>query len=392
MNPMLNFDLLLPKAAVFVFLSLIAAGVSAVPVPSPPSVAGTAYVLQDFNSGQIIAETNADERIEPASITKIMTAYVVFDAINSGKLSLDDLVSISEKAWRNPEVKGWMKGSRMFVEVGSSVPVSDLLRGLIIQSGNDASVALAEHIAGTEAAFVDIMNAHAQRLGLENTLYQNSTGWPTENHYTSARDIATLSRALIRDFPELYKLYSEKRFTYNNISQANRNALLWRDGSVDGIKTGHTEAAGYCLASSAERDGMRLIAVVMGTSGNSARVKNSQSLLNYGFRFYRTHRLFAAGEVLREARIWKGASEQLPLGLQDDLYVTIPRGEYDNLKPAMELKKSIFAPVDKQQALGEVVVRLNDEVLDTRPLIALEAVEEGNIFRRIADHIAYMLQ
>lgn len=363
-----------------------------VPVPAPPELAASAYILQDFHSGEIIAEKNADMRIEPASITKIMTTYVVFDAIRGGKLSLDDRVLISEKAWRNPEVPGWMQGSRMFADVNTKVQVADLLRGLIIQSGNDASVALAEHIGGTEATFVDIMNAYAEKLGLTNTHYLNSTGWPSEGHYTSARDIATLSRALIRNFPELYQMYSEKKFAYNNISQANRNTLLWKDDSVDGIKTGHTESAGYCLAASAERDGMRLLAVVMGTADEDARIKYTQSLLNYGFRFFDTARLFAANEALKDVRVWKGGVESVKVGLAEDLYVTIPRGEYDNLKSAMNIKRDVFAPVAAHDVIGQLVVELNGETLREEPLVALEAVERGNIFQRLIDHVVHMLQ
>lgn len=363
-----------------------------VPVPAPPELAASAYILQDFYSGEIIAEKNADMRVEPASITKIMTAYVVFDAIRSGRLSLDDQALISEKAWRNPEFPGWSQGSRMFADVNTKVRIADLLRGLIIQSGNDASVALAEHIGGTEAAFVDIMNAYAERLGLENTHYRNSTGWPVEGHYTTARDIATLSRALIRDFPELYQLFSEKRFTYNNISQSNRNTLLWKDASVDGVKTGHTQSAGYCLVASAERDGMRLVGAVMGTADDDARIKYAQSLLNYGFSFFETDKLFAANDGLKDVRVWKGGAESVKVGLADDLYVTIPRGEYDNLKSTVNIKRSVFAPVEQHEEVGQLVVELNGETIREAPLITLDAVGRGNIVRRVIDHIVYMFE
>lgn len=362
------------------------------PVPAPPELAASAYILQDFYSGEIIAEKNADMRVEPASITKIMTAYVVFDAIRSGRLSLDDQALISEKAWRNPEFPGWSQGSRMFADVNTKVKIADLLRGLIIQSGNDASVALAEHIGGTEAAFVDIMNAYAERLGLENTHYRNSTGWPVEGHYTTARDIATLSRALIRDFPELYQLFSEKRFTYNNISQSNRNTLLWKDASVDGVKTGHTQSAGYCLVASAERDGMRLVGAVMGTADDDARIKYAQSLLNYGFSFFETDKLFAANDGLKDVRVWKGGAESVKVGLADDLYVTIPRGEYDNLKSTVNIKRSVFAPVEQHEEVGQLVVELNGETIREAPLITLDAVGRGNIVRRVIDHIVYMFE
>lgn len=361
-------------------------------MPAPPELAASAYILQDFHSGEIIAEKNADMRIEPASITKIMTAYVVFDAIRSGKLSLDDKALISEKAWRNPEFPGWFQGSRMFAEVNTKASIADLLRGLIIQSGNDAAVALAEHIGGTEAAFVDIMNAYAKKLGLSNTHYRNSTGWPVEGHYTTARDIATLTRALIGNFPELYKLFSEKRFTYNNISQSNRNTLLWKDDSVDGVKTGHTESAGYCLVSSAEHDGMRLVGVMMGTPDSDARVKYSQSLLNYGFGFFETDKLYAANDGLKDVRVWEGGADSVKVGLAKDLYVTIPRGEYDNLKSTVNIKRSIFAPVAQNEAVGQLVVELNGETIHEAPLIALSAVARGNIFQRVIDHIAYMFE
>lgn len=364
----------------------------AVPVPAPPEMAASAYILQDFHSGEIIAEKNADMRIEPASITKIMTTYVVFDTIRSGRLSLDDKALVSEKAWRNPDVPGWMQGSRMFAEVNTKVSIADLLRGLIIQSGNDASVALAERVGGTEQAFVDIMNAYAEKLGLTNTHYLNSTGWPVEGHYTTARDIVTLSRALVRDFPELYQIFSEKRFTYNNISQSNRNTLLWKDESVDGIKTGHTESAGFCLAASAERNGMRLLAVVMGTEDNDARIKYTQSLLNYGFRFFETAKLFAANEPIKDARVWKGNVESVQVGLASDLYVTIPRGEYNNLKSTMNIRRNIFAPLAQHEVLGQLIVELNGETIREAPLIAFGAVERGNIFQRIIDHVVYMLE
>lgn len=387
---------LYPKLILTVFICFIpglqAAVSGSVPVPAPPALAASAYILQDFHSGEVIAEKNADMRIEPASITKIMTTYVVFDAIRSGKLSLDDKAHISEKAWRNSDVPGWMQGSRMFADVNSKISIADLLRGLIVQSGNDASVALAEHVGGTEAAFVDIMNAYVEKLGLTNTHYLNSTGWPVEGHYTSARDIATLSRALIHDFPELYQMFSEKRFTYNNISQSNRNTLLWKDASVDGIKTGHTESAGYCLAASAERDGMRLLAAVMGTADNDARIKYTQSLLNYGFRFFETARLVAAKDALKDARVWKGATESVKVGLAKDLYVTIPRGEYNNLKSTMNIKRSIFAPVAQHEEVGQLIVELNGETIREQPLIALDAIERGNIFQRVIDHMVHMLE
>ncbi|MFM1892112.1 MAG: D-alanyl-D-alanine carboxypeptidase, partial [Pseudomonadota bacterium] len=276
-----------------------ASAVAAPPVPAPPTVAGTGHLLLDMHSGRVLAESNADARLEPASLTKIMTAYVVFRELQHGNLKLEDQALISEKAWKTP-------GSRMFIEVGKRVSVGDLLNGMVIQSGNDASVALAEHIAGSEDTFAGLMNEHSRRLGMQNTHFVNATGLPHEDHYTTPRDIAKVTIATIREFPELYKLYAVKEFVWNDIKQPNRNLLLWRDDSVDGVKTGHTEAAGYCLVSSAAREGMRLVAVVMGTSSENARAKESLSLLNYGFRFFETHRLYAAGDALVRTRVWKG--------------------------------------------------------------------------------------
>jgi D-alanyl-D-alanine carboxypeptidase (penicillin-binding protein 5/6) len=379
---------LLAAAILFAALSNTAAA----PIPAPPALGARSYILQDFHSGKVLVEHNADERIEPASITKIMTAYVIFNEIESGRLSVEDKAVISVKAWRNPGVEGWINGSRMFAEVNSRVAVEDLLRGLIIQSGNDAAVALAEHIAGSEEAFAQMMNDAATALGLENTHYLNSTGWPVEGHYTSARDIARLSRALIRRFPERYKFYSEKGYTYNGITQANRNSLLWKDDSVDGIKTGYTESAGYCLAASAERDGMRLLSVVMGASGSDTRIKHSQSLLNYGFRFYETHSLFDGGAALQDVRIWKGKEDFLKLGVSDDVFVTIPRGQYRNLKPVLNVRKSIDAPVKQGEEVGRLNVFLNDQLIHDEALIALHTIERGNIFQQLKDQIIYLFQ
>lgn len=364
---------------------LAAAG--AVPVPAPPQPAARAWILLDHHSGRVLAEHDADQPLEPASITKLMTAYLVFEALATGRLRLDEPVTISEKAWRNPEVPGWMDGSRMFVEVGSRVPVEDLLRGMIVQSGNDATLALAEHLAGSEAAFVEWMNRKAAELGLRASHFANSTGWPAPGHHMSARDIALLASALIRDFPQYYHYYSEKRYTYNDIPQANRNTLLWRDPSVDGLKTGHTESAGYCLAASAERDGMRLIAVVMGTAGPRERADAAQRLLDWGFRFYETHRLWAAGEAIRNEPVWGGRAETVPLGLTADLYLTVPRGHAEALKPLLELPERLWAPLEAGQVVGELRVELDGAVLATRPVVALEAVAEAGLLRRWWDRL-----
>ena len=302
----------------FVFAGLQAAPL---PVPKPPSTGARAYILQDFDSGRIIAEKDSDKSIEPASITKLMSAYAVFTELKNGNITLDDKVTISEKAWRTP-------GSRMFIEVGKQVSVEDLLKGVIIQSGNDATVALAEYIAGSEDTFAALMNRHAEELGLTGSHFVNSTGLPDPEHYMSARDIARLAADLIREFPEYYKWYSQKEFTYNDITQYNRNKLLWRDESVDGMKTGHTDSAGYCLVTSAKQEDMRLISVVLGTASENARAEASQALLNYGFRFFETHKLYEGGNQLATSRVWKGATDSVSLGIDKPLYATIPRGQY----------------------------------------------------------------
>lgn len=376
---------LLNLTAVLLTLSLSMAQAAPSLIPSPPRLAASGYILMDYQSGQVLAESKAAERMEPASLTKMMTAYTVFHELKAGHISLDDKVRVSEKAWRMP-------GSRMFIEVGSQVSVEELLKGMIIQSGNDASVALAEFVAGSEDAFVPLMNAHAANLGLTSTHFVNSTGLPDPDHYTTPRDMARLAKALISDFPDHYGWYSEEKYTYNNITQSNRNLLLYRDKSVDGVKTGHTESAGYCLVASAKRDEMRLISVVMGTNSEKARAQESQKLLNYGFRFFETHRLYAADEPLKQMRIWKGASETLPLGLSDELYVTVPRGQYKDLKATLSVDKTIVAPASKGQAFGTVNINLGDEVLAQRPLVALKDVGEGSLWQQVLDHVMLMFQ
>ncbi len=355
------------------------------PIPSPPSVDAGSYVLMDYRTGRTLAEKDADRELDPASITKVMTAYVVFDALADGTISLEDQVTVSERAWR-------MAGSRMFIEVGRQVAVEDLLQGMIIQSGNDASVALAEHVAGSEEAFVDLMNQYADRLGLDSTRYQNATGMPVEDHYTTARDIAVLARALVEDFPEYYHWYSERHFTYNGIRQDNRNLLLWRDDSVDGIKTGHTSSAGYCLLTSAKRDDMRLISVVMDSSDERSRADASQSLLNYGFRFFETHRLYETDETLSEERLWGGEIDKLRVGLKEDLYVTVPRGQYRELEPVMNLPEQLEAPIQAGDELGTVKVSLNGEVLAEAPLYALEDGPRGALWKRLVDRVRLFFQ
>jgi len=353
------------------------------PIPAPPTVRLRLFVV-DFASGKVLAEKNPDAQVEPASITKIMTAYVVYKEIDADRLGMDDIVDISEKAWR-------MGGSRMYLEVNTRVAVHDLLKGLIIQSGNDASVALAEHVAGTEQAFVQLMNQYAKELGMTNTHFVNSTGWPDKQHLTTARDIATLAVAFISEFPEHYMQYSEKEFTYNSIKQYNRNKLLWRDKSVDGMKTGHTESAGYCLVSSALRGDMRIVSVVLGTDSKKARANVSQALLNYGFRFYESHTLYDAGEVLSRPRVWSGEFETLTVGLDKDLAIAIPRGAYDNLDATMDIDKNIEAPVSKGQQVGVVKVSLDGKVLASVPLVALETVNEGNLLQQAKDYFLRLI-
>ena len=367
-------------SVVAILLLVVATANAAVPIPAAPKVAAKNYILVDASSGSVLAETEADKQVEPASITKMMTAYVIYREMEAGRLGMDDMVTISEKAWR-------MGGSRMYVEVDSQVSVHDLMKGLIIQSGNDATVALAEHVAGSERAFVDMMNQYAASLGMTNTLYLNSTGWPEEGHLTTARDIAKLALAMINEFPEHYSWYKEKVYTYNNIKQYNRNKLLWRDDSVDGIKTGHTESAGYCLVASAVRSDMRLISVVLGTDSEKARASVSQSLLNYGFRFFETHMLYSAGEILNRSRVWKGESDKVSLGLLQDLYVTIPRGSYGELEAVVDVDVNIVAPLEKGSQHGAVRVSLADEEMLNAPLVALEPVAEGSIFQIAKDHI-----
>ncbi|NOY62093.1 MAG: D-alanyl-D-alanine carboxypeptidase [Gammaproteobacteria bacterium] len=352
--------------------------------PAVPSIIARAYFIQDHNSGYVIAEKRADERMEPASLTKLMTAYVVFSELESGSIQLSDQVLVSEKAWRMP-------GSRMFIEVNKEVSLENLLKGLIIQSGNDASVALAEHVAGSEDAFAALMNQHAQALGMTGTHFVNSAGLPDKDHYTTARDMARLANALIRQFPDHYQWYSTREFTFNGITQYNRNKLLWRDKSVDGIKTGFTDSAGYCLVTSAQRNGMRLVSVVLGAKSEEGRAQESQKLLNYAFRFFETHRLYSANKTLSSARIWKGEVEQLPLGVSDDLYVTIPRGQYAQLASTINVKPSIVAPAVAGQNYGTLSIKLNGEGVAERPLVALRSVGEGGVLQRLIDEVMLLL-
>jgi D-alanyl-D-alanine carboxypeptidase (penicillin-binding protein 5/6) len=354
-------------------------------IPSTPKIQARGYLLMDFMSDRILAEKEADTRMEPASLTKMLTSYVVAYELAKGSISKEDKVLISNKAWR-------MEGSRMFVEVGKRVSVEELLKGMIIQSGNDATVALAEHVAGSEDAFVSLMNQHAAELGMADSHFMNSTGLPHKDHYTTPRDLARLARALIRDFPEHYKLYAEKSFKYNNIKQYNRNKLLWRNKYVDGVKTGHTEAAGYCLVASMERDGMRLISVVLDTKSEEARAEESQKLLTYGFRFFETRRIYEADTPLTTARIWKGESEELPLGLAEDLYLTIPKGQYKKLDANMSLQSRITAPVKKGETYGTVNISLGDKQYAQRELVALSDVAAGGLISSLIDEIKLLFE
>lgn len=348
------------------------------PIPAVPKFVASSYVLMDFASGTVLAEYNSRERVDPASITKIMTAYVVYKALAEGSVHLDDPVLISEMAWRSI-------GSRMFIEIGDRVSLADLLRGMVIQSGNDASIALAEHIAGTEESFASMMNAEAVRLGLEDSNFINATGLSDTRHYTTAYDMALLSRAMIQEFPQEYKRYAKKEFTFNNIKQYNRNRLLWRDDTVDGIKTGYTKAARYCLATSAARGDMRLISVVMGADSPRSRMVNSQALLNYGFRYYESHKLYQAGEALTEQRVWKGESKLTQLGLNEDLFVAIPRGQFNNLKATTSIKLDMVAPISQGDQFGTVKITFKGEDIVEKPLIALHTNPQGNLSRRLVD-------
>lgn len=385
--PVPSINLRKPKSIFIGLLVLLCNPVFAadLPVPSPPQISASGYLLVDYDSGQVLAENNADNRLEPASLTKIMTAYLVFKELKSGDIKLDDEVLISEKAWRTP-------GSRTFVEVDRKVSVELLLKGLIVQSGNDASVALAEYVAGSESTFAELMNSHAQRLGMHDSHFTNSTGLPDAEHYTTPRDIAKVTAASIREYPNLYKWYAIKSFKYNNIDQRNRNLLLWRDESIDGVKTGHTEAAGYCLVASAKKDGMRIISVVMGTDSENARARDSLSLMNYGFRFFETRKLYSAGESLSNTRVWKGSTESLNLGLAEDLFVTLPRGKFKSLQAKMTIAPGLIAPISRGKNCGQVKVALDTEEIAKAPLIALEGVESGSLWHSLVDAVLLWFQ
>ena len=354
---------------------------STMPAPAPPIIGAKSYLVIDGTTGHELASLNPDAPLAPASLTKIMTTYVVFTALRQGQIHPEDEVTISEHAWRTP-------GSRMFIEVGTRVKIDDLLMGMVVQSGNDASVALAEHIAGTEGVFAQMMNQYAQKLGMLSSHFVNATGLPAEGHVTTARDLATLARALINEFPDYYARHSVKEFTYNDIKQSNRNSLLWRDPSVDGMKTGHTDDAGYCLVSSAKRDGMRIVSVVLGTSSTRARTDGSQALINYGFRFFETRLLYKAGEEITTARIWKSENITSRLGVLEDLYITVPRGSYEKLESTLDIPAIVEAPVSAGQPVAELKISLGADQLLSMPLRALDDNPTGSFWQRTKDSIS----
>jgi D-alanyl-D-alanine carboxypeptidase (penicillin-binding protein 5/6) len=345
-------------------------------VPDAPELNLKSYILIEPNTNTVIAEFNSSSEIEPASMTKIMTSYVVADQIANGLISLEDQVLISEKAWR-------MGGSKMFIEAGKKVSISDLLKGIIIQSGNDASVAISEYAGGTESGFVDLMNAYADSMGMNNTIFQNSTGLPDENHFSSARDLATLTSNFIIKFPNIYSLYKEKQFTFNNIKQLNRNKLLWRDESSDGVKTGHTEAAGYCLVGSAKRGDMRLITVVAGSDTDNNRFLASQRLLEYGFRFFATQKVLNANEEYKKIKIWGGVEQSLGIGVLEDVSITLPRTSFKDLTVNYNYSNNIQAPIYAGQTIGTIEIVSNEEVVFSTELVALKEIKSKGFFGRL---------
>ena len=349
-------------------------------IPSPPVIGAKSYLLIDATTNHTIASLDPDLKLPPASITKLMTAYVVFHALNNDQISLTDLVTVSEKAWR-------AEGSRMFIEVGKKVSVEDLLMGLIVQSGNDASIALAEHIAGTEMLFSDLMNQYAKQLKMTNTYFMNASGLPDENHYSTANDLAILAKAIINEFPKFYELYSTKEYTYNNIKQPNRNSLLWRDPSVDGIKTGSTSEAGYSLVSSAKRNEMRIISVVLGTASSKARIDGSQALLNFGYRFYVTETLLNSNDEFISVKTWKTEKASIALAVESNYITTLPKGSSKRIEYIKDLPEFIEGPIIKGQRIGNLDIQLDGEILKTIPLVALENNPNGSLIKQIQDTI-----
>lgn len=367
-------------ALFFSFLVVSPLWAEAVIIPKPPALNASSYVLMDAASGKVLVEHKANEQLPPASMTKLMTSYLVAQELAMGNINKQDAVPVSIKAWK-------MGGSKMFIREGTTVALEDLVRGMIIQSGNDASIALAEYVSGSEDAFVDVMNQYAKRLGMDNSQFKNATGWPAEGHYSSAMDMALLGKAIIEQHPQYYGLYKEKYFEYNKIRQPNRNKLLWRDPSVDGLKTGHTDEAGYCLAASAEKNGMRLIAVVMGTKSEEARARETQKLLTYGFRYFETHQLYAANESIKTVPVWYAEQEEFDVGLKQDLFITIARGAKEQLVVETLTNEYIEAPFKQGESFGSMTIRLDGEVLAERPLVALTDMPESGFFARIWDAI-----
>jgi D-alanyl-D-alanine carboxypeptidase (penicillin-binding protein 5/6) len=365
------------------FVAAEARAQTAAPPVTPPKLAFKSHYVIDFATDTALVSNAPDLQLPPASLTKLMTAYLVFDALESGRLRLDESAHISEKAWR-------MGGTRMFIEVNSDVVIEDLIRGLLIQSGNDAAVALAEHLSGSVDAFVAEMNAAAKSLGMQNTTFRNPHGLPARGHLSTARDLAILARAIIREFPEYYGLYAEREFVYNGIQQQNRNALLRRDASVDGMKTGYHESAGYCMVVSAERDGMRLIAVVMGADTARLRNDGGQKLLDYGFANFETRKVYTAGQELESARVFGGDSEVAPLGIAQDVYVTIPRGAAEQLAASMDVIAQLSAPLARGTTVGEVKVSFAGEQLATSPVIVLANVLDGGVWARMRDELSFL--
>ncbi|MDA0759473.1 MAG: D-alanyl-D-alanine carboxypeptidase [Proteobacteria bacterium] len=353
-------------------------------VPQAPKLDLSSYILLEASTNTVLAEFNSDNQIAPASMTKVMSGYVIADQIASGAISLDDQVLISEKAWKTG-------GSKMFIEAGKRISVKDLLSGIIIQSGNDATIAMAEYVAGSEEGFVDFMNAYAAELGLSNSLFQNSTGLSDPNHFTSAKDLANLTKALINKFPDHYATYREKEFTFGGIRQLNRNKLLWRDDSVDGVKTGHTDSAGFCLVSSAKRNDMRLIAVVAGSPSENDRLTASQRLLEYGFRFFATQKLVTKNTKVTSAKVWGGQTSEVSLGSQEDLHLTLPRSEFNNIKANYKFKNNIQAPIEIGQIIGSIEFTSNDRVVLSAPLVAIESVEAKGFFGRLIAKLIYWI-
>lgn len=349
--------------------------------PQAPSLDANGYVLMDANTGIILAHKNMHQQLQPASLTKLMTLYIAFQALKNGQIHLTDKVHVSEDAWKTG-------GSRMFIKEGSDVTVQDLIEGIIVASGNDACVALSEYVGGNEDTFVSMMNQAAQQLGMKDTHYVDSTGLPDPSHHSTPYDMALLTRAIILDFPEYYPLFKQEWITYNGIKQPNRNRLLWRDKSVDGLKTGHTQEAGYCLISSAQRDGMRLISVLMGAPTDSSRANDSQGLLNWGFRFYKSHKLYDANQSLATPRVWMGKDKTIPVGLVTPLYATVETGNYSQLKPEIDINQALQAPIKKGQVVGTLNVKMQGIIITSAPLVALKDNPKGNIISRTWDRIA----